>query len=249
MGFDTAAAVVLTATRAIVFDTLLSAQTMAPVRDLLGDVAGERRIVVVNSHHHWDHVWGNAAFRGCEIVAHNACPRLMIAQSRDTSPGLPPEPPEGIVLPTITFGDRLAFVEGTETVQLIHAPGHTEDSVALYLEAEGLLLAGDAAEWPLPTFDQRGGYDDYMRTLRLLRGLGAQTVVPSHGPPMDASIVDANERYIGELFAAVAEQKRKGATRDALELPVERFVGGDLILSDVYREAHRENLAWAYDEV
>ena len=151
MGFDTVAAVVLTATRAIVFDTLLSAQAMAPVRELLGDVAGRRRIVVVNSHHHWDHVWGNAAFPGCEIVAHSACPRLMIAQSRAASPELPPEPPEGIVVPTITFDDRLEFVDEMETVQLIHAPGHTEDSIVLYLEPERLLLAGDAAEWPLPT--------------------------------------------------------------------------------------------------
>ena len=136
-----------------------------------------------------------------------------------------------------------------ETVRLIHAPGHTEDSVVLYLEPDRLLLAGDAAEWPLPSFDQRGGYDDYMRTLRLLNGLGAQTVVPSHGPPMDPSIIAANERYIGELFAAVAELKRKGVALDELDLPVERFMGGDLILSDVYREVHRENLAWAYHEV
>jgi glyoxylase-like metal-dependent hydrolase (beta-lactamase superfamily II) len=249
VGFDTVAAVVMTATRAVVFDTLVSPQAMAPVRDLLAGVAGGRRIVVVNSHHHWDHVWGNAAFGDCEIVAHSACPRLMIAQSRDGLRKGPSEPAEGIVLPTITFGDRLEFVDETETVQLIHAPGHTEDSVVLYLEPERLLLAGDAAEWPLPTLAQRGGYHDYVRTLCRLKGLGAATVVPSHGPPMDASIIDANERYVGELFAAVAELKRKGATRDELALPVERFVGGDLIVSDVYREVHRENLAWAYDEV
>ena len=111
------------------------------------------------------------------------------------------------------------------------------------------LLAGDAAEWPLPTLAQRGGYADYMQTLRMLKGLGAHTVLPSHGPPMDASLVEANERYIGELFAAVAELKQKGAARDELALPVERFVGADLIVSDVYRRVHSENLAWAYDEV
>ena len=249
MGFDTIAAVVLTATRAIVFDTLVSPQAMAPVRDLLGDVAGRRRTVVVSSHHHWDHVWGNAAFRDCEIIAHGACPRLMLAQSRDPSPKLPPEPPEGIVLPTITFGDGLVFVDGTETVRLIHAPGHTEDSVVLYLEEERVLLAGDAVEWPLPAFEQHGGYDDYVRTLHGLRGLGAETVVPSHGPPMDPSIIDANERYISQLVAAVAELKRQGLGRGELELPVERFVGGDLMVSDVYREVHRDNLVWAYDEV
>jgi glyoxylase-like metal-dependent hydrolase (beta-lactamase superfamily II) len=249
VGFDTVAVAVLTATRAVVFDTLMSPEAMAPVRDLLAEVAGERRTVVVNSHHHWDHVWGNAAFRDCEIVAHNACPRLMITQSRAGLRQGPAEPLEGIVLPTITFGDRLEFVDDTETVQIIHAPGHTEDSVVLYLEPERLLLAGDAAEWPLPTLAQRGGYADYMQTLRMLKGLGAHTVLPSHGPPMDASLVEANERYIGELFAAVAELKQKGAARDELALPVERFVGADLIVSDVYRRVHSENLAWAYDEV
>ena len=61
-GFPTIAAVVLTPARAFVVDTLMRPQDMAPVQDLLAERAGARRTVVVNTHHHWDHVYGNAAF-------------------------------------------------------------------------------------------------------------------------------------------------------------------------------------------
>ena len=37
--------------------------------------------LVVNTHHHWDHVFGNAAFAGADIVAQRGCPRLIQARA------------------------------------------------------------------------------------------------------------------------------------------------------------------------
>ena len=77
--------------------------------EFVASAAGERRVVVVNTHHHWDHVFGNAAFAGVDIVAQRGCPRLIQAelQSGDESLRLPP--PEGVPLPNVTFGDRLTY--------------------------------------------------------------------------------------------------------------------------------------------
>ena len=75
--FPTISSVAFTPTHAFVIDTLMGPQDMEPILDLLRERAGERRIVVVNTHHHWDHVYGNAAFPGIDIVAQRSCPRLM----------------------------------------------------------------------------------------------------------------------------------------------------------------------------
>lgn len=248
-GFPTVAAVALTPTRAFVVDTLMRPQDMRPVLELLAERAGERRTVVVNTHHHWNHVYGNAAFPGVDIVAQRACPRLILAQGSTADESVPLQPPEGVPLPTITFGDRLTYSDELETVHLIHTPGHSEDSLVVFLAGARLLFAGDALEWPLPNFAQRDGKDVWIHTLRQLKQPPVDLIVPSHGPAMGRAIIDANERYISGVYEAVGAAKEAGAGRNDLDLPASAFLGDDVVLDDVYAEAHRGNLVWAWDEV
>jgi glyoxylase-like metal-dependent hydrolase (beta-lactamase superfamily II) len=248
-GFPTLAAVVLTSRRAIVVDTLTGTDEMAPVLEFLAAEAGDRHRLVVNTHHHWDHVFGNAAFPGVDIVAQRACPRLIQAELQGGDESRPLPPPEGVSLPTITFGDRLTYADQDQTVHLIHTPGHSEDSLVVFLTESRLLLGGDTVEWPLPNFCQRGGRAAWVRTLRQLKQLPVDLVVPAHGPAMDKRIIDANERYIEGVYEAVAAAKASGVGRGDLDLPAEQFLSAGTAVDDVYRKAHAENLLWAWDEV
>jgi len=248
-GFPTLSAVILTSARAIVVDTLTGPRDMDPVLDFLAAEAGDRRLVVVNTHHHWDHVFGNAAFAGRDIVAQRACPRLLQAEllGGDESFRLPPS--EGVPMPSVTFGDRLTYADDGESVHLIHTPGHSEDSLVVFLAEAHLLLGGDTVEWPLPTFAQRAGAEEWIRTLRQLKQLPADVIVPSHGPAMDKQIIDANESYIAGVFAAVEAAKAAGVGRGGLDLPAADFLADGVAVDDVYAAVHRENLLWAWDEL
>lgn len=249
MGWDIVNAVVITPARVFIFDTSVSPQAMQPVRLLVARFAGTRRVTVVNSHHHWDHVYGNAEVADLDIVAHRTCPRLIDAQSSTTRADVPLEPPEGVPLPTVVFGDRLTFRDPGGTVHLIHAPGHSEDSIVLYSDEERILLAGDTLEWPLPTLAQRDCRDVYIHTLRQLKQLSPSVIVPGHGKAMGKPLIDANERYISDLYEAVAEAVQRGVPRHELDLPAERLLPADTVVSDVYRGVHDENIAWAYADV
>lgn len=249
MGFRTACALVVTATRAFVVDTLTRPQDMEPVLAALADRATGRRRVVINTHHHWDHVSGNAAFPTSDIVAQRGCPRLIEVQLRGISESIPAPPREGVPLPNVTFGDRLTYAAEDETVHLVHTPGHSEDSLVVYLDDARVLLAGDTLEWPLPSFAQRDGADVWVRTLRQLKQLPAEVVVPAHGPAMGKELIDANERYVTGVYEAVRELKARGAGRHELEVPMATLLGPDIDLDDADETAHRENLEWAYDEV
>jgi glyoxylase-like metal-dependent hydrolase (beta-lactamase superfamily II) len=154
-----------------------------------------------------------------------------------------------VPLPTITFGDRLTYVDQGETVHLIHTPGHSEYSLVVFLAASRLLLGGDTVEWPLPNFGQRDGREDWVRTLRQLKQLPVDLIVPAHGPAMDKRLIDANERYVEGVYEAVAAAKASGAARGELDLPAEQFLDAGVPVDDVYRRAHRENVLWAWDEV
>lgn len=249
-GFETASVVVFAGARAFVVDTLLAPRDMEPVIELLGDRPGRRRLVVVNTHHHWDHVYGNVAFAREDIVAQQTCPRLMLLQSRGADGEVVPlEPSEGIELPTVTFGERLTYADDVETLHLLHTPGHSEDSLVVFLERARVLLAGDVLEWPLPSFSQRDGTAQWVHSLRGLKQLPVDLVVPSHGGVRPKSIIDANERYIEGVYASVAEAKRGGVARTALDVPAEQFLDAGVELDAFYREAHRQNLEWAWDEL
>lgn len=248
-GFPTLSGVIRTRRRLIVVDTLTGPRDMDPVLDFVAAEAGDRRVLVVNTHHHWDHVFGNAAFAGHDIIAQRACPRLMQAglQGGDESLRVPPS--EGVPMPTVTFGDRLTYSDDGETIHLIHTPGHSEDSLVVFLVEARLLLGGDTVEWPLPNFAQRDGAEEWIRTLRRLKQLPVDVVVPSHGPAMDKRIIDANERYIAGVVEAVAAAKAAGVARGDLDLPAARFLADGVGVDDVYAAAHRENLLWVWDEV
>jgi glyoxylase-like metal-dependent hydrolase (beta-lactamase superfamily II) len=253
-GFPVVSSVVLTGSRAFVIDTLTGPQDMEPVRELLRGTTTRRPPVVVNTHHHWDHVYGNAAFEGMDIVAHATCPRLLREQERlsreqEGFAAPPPPPREGLPAPGITFDQGMAFLEDDEMVHLRHAPGHSPDSIVVWLERDRLMFAGDALEWPLPSLDSPGGLDTWLRTLASLKDLPIDAVVPSHGPVMGKTLIDANAAYIEGLRDAVAFIKRSGGDPRGLDLPVRRFVAADVTVDDVYSSVHRLNIARMWDEV
>jgi len=247
-GYTITGAVVVAQRRAFVIDTLISPQAVQPVKELLADVAPDRRVVVIDTHHHYDHVYGNAAFSGSDIVAHRLCPRLIREQSHTSDESVPPEPPEGVPLPTITFGDRLTYVDGDTTLHLIHTPGHSEDSIVVYDDGQRILFAGDTVEWPLPEFCQRDGYAPFVKTLRQLKQLPIDKVVPGHGPVTGKEIIDANQRYVEGIYEAVRAARENAVSRHQLELPAEWFLPGGVTLDATYLAAHKANVEWAYDD-
>lgn len=240
-GFPTIATVVLTPRRAFVIDTLTGPQAIEPVRAFLEESAAGRRLTVVNTHHHWDHVYGNAVFAGAEIVAHDACPGRMEDLARGV--GEPAPPNEGVPLPNVTFSAGLTYVDGPCALRLLHAPGHTPDSIVAFLEPGDVLFAGDTLEWPLPSLSDAGGVTDWLRTLAMLARLRPSVCLPSHGPAMGPELIAANEDYLRKLAGAVGAARKAGRAPRDESLAVEAFVGDPQALGALYRDVHAANVA------
>ena len=73
------------------------------------------------------------------------------------------------------------------TLRVLHTPGHTEDSICLFLKEENSVFSGDTI---------LGGssgefidYSHYIKSLERLKELGAERVYPGHGQVEGAEVV------------------------------------------------------------
>jgi glyoxylase-like metal-dependent hydrolase (beta-lactamase superfamily II) len=88
-----------------------------------------------------------------------------------------------------TFGDG-ATLDVPGAPRVIHVPGHTPGSAALYMESQRTLIVGDALATYAVTTGTRGPQiapftadaNQARASLSRLEGLDAQLVLPGHGP-------------------------------------------------------------------
>ena len=197
------AAIILGETVSAVVDTLIRPADMDPVRELL-DRHGQPTLVV-NTHADWDHTWGNAAFPGTPIIAHRLCRAAMLTEGQRRLVEKRAEEPERyrdviIVPPTITFAEFMDIDLGGLTLSIHHLPGHTADEAVVHIPEAGILFAGDAAEWPIPTTEV-GPLAPWADALRRWAARDdVRTVVPSHGPIGDAQLLRDNAAYLEALL-------------------------------------------------
>ena len=117
-----------------------------------------------------------------------------------------------IVLPTITFSDRLTLHSGKRVIDIRYlGRGHTSGDIVVYLPNERILVAGDLVMAPVPYVGSPQSHPaDWSKTLEKLLALDPATIIPGHGPVLrDQSYV----KSLVKLFASIAEQVQAAVAR------------------------------------
>ncbi|ARM92386.1 metallo-beta-lactamase family hydrolase protein (plasmid) [Rhizobium sp. CIAT894] len=195
----------------VLIDTLGTPELCRTALVLLEDRAGDRPLIVVNSHMDWDHFWGNAAVAGrAPIIAHAAAlDRLRDPATQQVLKNKVREDSRfgdvELIAPDITFSGSMVLNGGNLTLELIHTPGHTPDHVAIWIPELRICLAVDAVEYPVPEVWSRSAEDLRLirSSLERIRDLDARLVIPAHGQTSSPSTVMANLAYFDALAARV----------------------------------------------
>jgi glyoxylase-like metal-dependent hydrolase (beta-lactamase superfamily II) len=197
--------------------------------------------VVVNTHFHFDHAFGNAQFRDAQlrpatIWGHRRCAEVLAGpegvEMRDRiarryrragleDEALAVEAVE-LVAPDAVFDDAAALDVGGRRVELRYlGRGHTDSDLVVRLPDAGLLLAGDLVEEGAPPQFGDGFPLDWPATMDALLELADGPVVPGHGAVVDREFVRGQRAELARLaeVARAGHAEGRPAADTARDLP------------------------------
>jgi glyoxylase-like metal-dependent hydrolase (beta-lactamase superfamily II) len=182
---------------------------------------------VTNSHHHPDHVFGNLVFReqGAEIVSSYFTARMVDGSAfwylMFLSGVWGEHLPQGYAVPRQTFVRSRELWLGKTVVQLFEftdsttVSGESLDVTMAWFPHARVLHVADVI-WPgSHTFFADGtSVPDWFIQLEhvrdLVNELKPRVIVPGHGAPGDAGMIDAQQRYLSTVSRIVQDHCRGG---------------------------------------
>lgn len=250
------AGVVVGPDMAVVIDTLAFPEETIKIREFIERELQVPVRYVINTHYHADHSWGNYFFPGAKILAHSLCSTLLkergIPALKEAKEQNPIFRPVKIVLPQITFTDgSLGLQVGKKTLKLIHFPGHSPDSIAVLIEEDRVMFAGDTF-MALPYLVD-GDIEDSISSLKMASRMGLENIVQGHGDIILRGEIDGavkeNLDYLSAVRKAVRNAARRKYPLDLLEtVDVESCGKSRVIMGGLTEELHRRNLVALYQQ-
>lgn len=174
-----------------VIDTYCGCDAMALVKEDM--VNALKDVVVINTHAHWDHVWGNGAFEGVPVIGHKLT-QIEMRSHYDTALERNAKYRMGNtdrVEPNITFQRQMTI----DDLELIYSPGHTKDSITIYDKDTGLLIVGDNLELPLIYLESQE-IDDYISSLELYNKLEVTYIAAGHNLEIKKTDLEEMIQYL-----------------------------------------------------
>jgi cyclase len=183
-------------------DTCFTQRRSEALRDAVQRTAGPDRPVttLINTHHHGDHTHGNSVFAPpAAVIGHEKCREETIATGLGTT-ALWPYVDWGdlrVRAADVTFSDRLTVYAGDTRIELIYVgPAHTTNDIVAWLPEQRVLYAGDIIFNGGTPFILMGSLRGAIAAIDALRALGAETIVPGHGPVCGPEALDAVQGYL-----------------------------------------------------
>ena len=226
-------AFVAAADQVIAIDACATERRTRLFREAIGRLSEQPVRTLVNTHAHLDHTFGNYLFaEDAVIVGHANCRAEILhdapelpARARQMFPSVEWGAVE-VVAPSLTFEDRLSLYAGELELELIYvSPAHTNTDVVVWLPERKVVIAGDIVFHRGTPFALMGSVAGWLEALDRVRALGAETIVPGHGPVAGPEVLDDVADYLRFVQGSAKAGFEAGAAplEVARELDLERF--------------------------
>jgi glyoxylase-like metal-dependent hydrolase (beta-lactamase superfamily II) len=196
---------------------------LAPKIHAALDKLSKRQVeFVLNTHWHFDHTGGNAAFaREGHIVAHREVRTRMSTAQKVFGNVIPPSPKEA--LPDLTYDQGMSLWFNGEEIKLTHLPaGHTDGDTLVHFTGSNVLHTGDqfvVDAFPFVDLASGGSLDGYVRNVeRLLQTLPPDVkIIPGHGPLAAREDLERFATMLRDTVALVRTKREAGKTLEQVK--------------------------------
>ena len=231
---------------------VLSVDACATVRrtkaylQAIADVTPQPVRTLINTHHHGDHTFGNHLFTGATIVGHEATRTGILDWGEPRSAPFWSEVDWGEVVlepPFLTYTDAVTLWSDDLRADVRHVgvAAHTTNDSIVWLPERKLLFSGDLLFNGGTPFLVQGSVTGAIQVLEgIVKPLGAQTIVPGHGPVSGPELIDDVLGYLRFVLASAREGRAAGRTplETARELdlgPYAELGDRERIVGNLYR--------------
>src|SRR5687767_349227 len=235
---------------AVVIDTLALPDETLTIREFIEHELSVPVRYIINTHYHADHTWGTCFFPGATVIAHARCRDLLEERGISSLEAAKKQNPAlrqvKVVLPHITFIDgEVTLRVGKKNLIISPALGHSPDGIAVLVEEDRILFAGDSF-MPLP-YIVDGNIDDIMASIKRIGRMGLENIVQGHGDIILRGEIDAavreNLNYLSCIKKAVkAISRRKNAIELLDTIRIEDCGKSRVYLGGLAETLHQRNL-------
>lgn len=235
---------------AVVIDTLALPDETLAIREFIERELSVPVRYVINTHYHADHTWGNCFFPGATIVSHARCRELLLERGEPSLEAAKKQNPAlrqvRIVPPQMTFvNGEMTLRVGKKNLIISPAFGHSDDGIAVLVEEDRILFAGDSF-MPIP-YIVDGDVDESVASIKRIAKMGLENIVQGHGDIILRGEIDAavreNLTYLTTVKKAVKSIARKKNAEELLEeITIEECGKSRVYLGGLARELHQRNL-------
>jgi cyclase len=191
----------------LVVDTLTSAKEATLFLEDIRKITDKPIRYVINTHYHLDHAFGNCVFADihADIISHLNCRRQFetikdqaIASAK--SFGMDDAALAGtrIVVPNIAFERELELDLGHRLVRILYSGygSHTAGSIMVWVPQQKVAFAGDILFTNFHPYLAEGDLEGWSKSLDYLLALGAEKIIPGHGPLSGSKDVKEMKAYL-----------------------------------------------------
>ena len=216
---------VVTGEGVILINTPLSPLEARQWLEKIAGVTDQKVIYVINTDYHPECVVGNHIFEAT-VIAHELAWKKMKgygdAFRRHVAGRFEGEPEVAaelerlrVVIPRITFTDKMDLHKGNKELKLVHVGAHTPASIIVCIPGDGVLFSGDVVVNGVHPLMGEANSKEWLNALTYIRRpwVKAEIIVPGEGEICGKEVTEELSRYLRRLRARMRGAYSTGHSR------------------------------------